>query len=145
MIHPSRCRLVHDFYLLGADGKTKVAIRVSSTSEVIHALLHFRFNVAVVSAAIRKDEFSQCGCLDLCVCVESSEVEHSSICSVPVLQLDAIVIILCSVVIVAANTMLKRVGARTQPCFTPFVTGNESDVSALSRGVRGGPCSPNFG
>ena len=33
----------------------------------------------------------------------------------------------------AAKTMLKRVGARTQPCFTPFVTGNESDVSPLSR------------
>ena len=32
-----------------------------------------------------------------------------------------------------ANTMLDRVGARTQPCFTPFVTGNESDVSPLSR------------
>ena len=34
-----------------------------------------------------------------------------------------------------ANTMLKRVGARTQPCFTPFVTGNESEVSSLSRTV----------
>ena len=33
----------------------------------------------------------------------------------------------------AANTMLKRVGERTQPCFTPFVTGNESEVSLLSR------------
>ena len=32
----------------------------------------------------------------------------------------------------AANTMLKRVGARTPPCFTPFVTGNESEVSPLS-------------
>ena len=32
----------------------------------------------------------------------------------------------------AANTMLKRVGARTHPCFTPFVTGNESEVSPLS-------------
>ena len=33
----------------------------------------------------------------------------------------------------AANTKLNRVGARTQPCFTPFVTGNESEVSPLSR------------
>ena len=33
----------------------------------------------------------------------------------------------------AANTMLKRDGARTQPFFTPFVTGNESYVSPLSR------------
>ena len=32
----------------------------------------------------------------------------------------------------AANTMQKRVGARTHPCFTPFVTGNESEVSPLS-------------
>ena len=32
----------------------------------------------------------------------------------------------------AANIMLKGVGARTQPCFTPFVTGNESEVSQLS-------------
>ena len=32
----------------------------------------------------------------------------------------------------AANTMLKRVGARTRTCFTPFVTGNESEVSPLS-------------
>ena len=32
----------------------------------------------------------------------------------------------------AANTMLKRVRAITQPCFTPFVTGNESEVSPLS-------------
>ena len=35
----------------------------------------------------------------------------------------------------AANTMLKRVGARAQPCFTPFVTGNESEVSPLTRTV----------
>ena len=35
----------------------------------------------------------------------------------------------------AANTMLKMEGARTQPCFTPFVTGNESEVSPLSRTV----------
>ena len=35
----------------------------------------------------------------------------------------------------AADTMLKRVGARTQPCFPPFVTGNESEVSPLSRTV----------
>ena len=35
----------------------------------------------------------------------------------------------------AANTMLERVGARTQPCFTLFVTGNESEVSPLSRTV----------
>ena len=27
---------------------------------------------------------------------------------------------------------LKRVGARTQPCFTPFVTGNGSDTSPFS-------------
>ena len=30
---------------------------------------------------------------------------------------------------------MKRVGARTQPCFPPFVTGNESEVSPLSRTV----------
>ena len=35
----------------------------------------------------------------------------------------------------AATTMLKRAGARTQPCFTPFVTENESEVSPLSRTV----------
>ena len=89
VIHPSWCRLVHDFCLLGADGKTKV---VASSREVIHTMLHFRFSVAVKSAVIRKEEFSQCGYLQLCVCLETSEVEHSSICSV--LQLDAIVIIL---------------------------------------------------
>ena len=32
----------------------------------------------------------------------------------------------------AANTLLKRVWARTQLCFTPFVTGNESEESPLS-------------
>ena len=32
----------------------------------------------------------------------------------------------------AANTMLKRLEARTQPCFTPFVTRNESEVPPLS-------------
>ena len=35
----------------------------------------------------------------------------------------------------AANTMLKRVRARKQPCFPPFVTGNESEVSPLSKTV----------
>ena len=89
VIHLSWCRLVHDFCLLGADGKTKV---VASSREVIHALLHFHFSVAVKSAVIRKEEFSQRGYLHLCVCFGSSEVEHSSICSVH--QLDAIVIIL---------------------------------------------------
>ena len=38
---------VHDFCLLGADGKTKV---VASSRKVIHAPLHFRFSVAVKSA-----------------------------------------------------------------------------------------------
>ena len=89
VLHLSRCRLVHDFCLLGADGKTKV---VTSSREVIHALLHFRFSVAAKSAVIRKEKFSPCGYLDLCVCFESSEDEHSSMCSVS--HLDAIVIIL---------------------------------------------------
>ena len=83
------CRLVHDFCRLGADGKTKV---VASSREVIHTLLHFLFSVAVKSAVICKQEFSQCGYFHLCVCFESSEVEHCSVCSV--LRLDAIVIIL---------------------------------------------------
>ena len=56
VIHLSLCRLVHDFCLLGADGKTKV---VASSREVVHAQLHFRFSVAVESAVIRKEEFSQ--------------------------------------------------------------------------------------
>ena len=83
---------MHDFCFLCADGKTKV---VASYRKVIHALLHLRFSVAVESAVIRKEEFSQCGYLRLSLCFESSEVEHSSIillCSV--LQLDAIIIIL---------------------------------------------------
>ena len=62
---------MHDFCLLGADGKTK---GVSSSREVIHALLNFPFSVAVESAVISKEEFSQCGHLDLCVCVESSAI-----------------------------------------------------------------------
>ena len=52
VIHLSRCRLVHDFCLLGADGKTKV---VATSRKVIHALLHFHFRVA------------QCGYLHLCL------------------------------------------------------------------------------
>ena len=88
VIHLLRCRLVHDFCLLGADGKTKV---VASSRKVIHSLLHFHFSVAVKSAVIRKEEFSQCG-YQSCLCFESSDVEHSSTCFV--LQLDAIVIIL---------------------------------------------------
>ena len=30
---------------------------------------------------------------------------------------------------ISANKRLKRVGARTQPCFTPFVTGKGSDTT----------------
>ena len=67
---------VQDFCLLGAYDKTKV---VTSSREMNHALLHFRLSVAVESAVIRKEEFPQCGYLDLCVRFESSEVEHSSI------------------------------------------------------------------
>ena len=67
---------MHDFCLLGADGKTKV---VASSREMIHTLVHFRSSVVVESAVIRKEEFSQCGYLHLCLCFESSEVEHSSI------------------------------------------------------------------
>ena len=83
-VQAGACRLS-----FGADGKTKV---VASSRKVIHALLHFRFSVAVEGAVIRKEELSQCGYLRLSLCFESSEVEHSSICSV--LQLDAIIIIL---------------------------------------------------
>ena len=89
VIHILRCRLVLDFCLFGADGKTKV---VTSSREVIHALLHYRFGAAVESAVIRKEEFSQCGYYDLCFCCESSEIEHSSMSSLP--KLDAIVIML---------------------------------------------------
>ena len=64
LIHLSRCRLVHDSCLLGADGKTKVA---TSSREVIHALLHLRIGVAVKSAVIRKEEFPQRGYLHICV------------------------------------------------------------------------------
>ena len=70
-----------------SDGKTKV---VASSRKVIHALLHSHFSVSV--KVIRKEKFSQCGYLHILLCFESSEVEHSSICSV--LQLDAIVFIL---------------------------------------------------
>ena len=78
---------MHDFCLLGANGKTKV---VASSREVIHTLLHFHFSVAVKNAVIRK-VLSVWLSSPLCF-FESSEVAHSSICSV--LQLDAIVIIL---------------------------------------------------
>ena len=70
VIHLSRCRLVHDFCLLGADGKTN---DVASSREVTHALLHFCFSVAVESAVIRKGEFSLCGYLHLSLCFESSD------------------------------------------------------------------------
>ena len=65
VIHLLQCRLVHDFCLLevlGADGKTKV---VASSRKVIHALLHFRFSVAVKSAVIRKEEFFSASPLSL--------------------------------------------------------------------------------
>ena len=62
VIHLSLCRLVQDFCILGADGKTKV---VASSRKVIHALLPFHFSVAVKSAVIRNEEFSQCGYLHI--------------------------------------------------------------------------------
>ena len=65
--------MVHGFCLLGADGKTKV---VANSGKVIHSLLHFRFCVAIENAVIGKEEFSQSGYLDPCVCCESSAVEH---------------------------------------------------------------------
>ena len=33
---------------------------------------------------------------------------------------------------IAKNMSLKSIGARTHPCFTPFMTGNAADVSPLS-------------
>ena len=80
---------MHDLSLLGAGGKTKV---VTSSREVMHALFYFCFSVAVESAVIGMEELFQYGYLDLCVCFESSEVEHSSICSVH--EFNAIVIML---------------------------------------------------
>ena len=50
--HISWCRLVQDFCLLSADGKTKV---VASSRKVIHAVLLCRFSVVVKSAVIRKE------------------------------------------------------------------------------------------
>ena len=66
-------KLVHYVCPIGADCEIKV---VASSREMVHALLYFRFSVAVESAAISKEEFSQCGYPDRCVCFESSEVEH---------------------------------------------------------------------
>ena len=61
VIHLPRCRLVHVFCLFFADGKTTF---FTVSREVIHAL-HFPFGVAVESAVIRKEEFSQCDYIDL--------------------------------------------------------------------------------
>ena len=56
MARDTWCRLVQDFCLLGAGGKTKVVAR---SREVIHTLLHFRISDAVKSTIIRKEELSQ--------------------------------------------------------------------------------------
>ena len=94
------------YCLLGADGKTKV---VASSRKVIHALLHFHFSVAVKSAVIHKEEFTQYGYLHLCLCFESSEVEHFSMCSV--LQLDAIFFFFFSMDIISPDLDSFRAAA----------------------------------
>ena len=59
----------------------------------MHALLHFRFSVAVERIVVSKEVFSQCGYLAIIsLCFESSEVEHSSVCQI--FELDAVVSIL---------------------------------------------------
>ena len=45
---------------------------VASSREVIHALLRFRFSVAVESAVLSTEVLSVWPHIDLCVCFESS-------------------------------------------------------------------------
>ena len=110
------------------DGKTNA---VASSREVIHALVNnFRFSDAVesVRSLRQRGVLSVCTYIDLCVCVLSSEVVPYLSCVPSWLSCEASWSR-------AANSMLKRVGTRTQTCLTPFVTGNYSEVSSLSKTV----------
>ena len=130
VIHLLRSRLVHDFCLLCADGKTKV---VASSRKVIHALLHFHLLLL-----LRAQSSAKRSSLSLATFTFVFALSRLRLNTPPSglyfswmpssLSCEASRSI-------AADTMLKRVGARTQPCFPPCVTGNESEVSPLSRTV----------
>ena len=110
---------MHYLSLLCADGKAKV---VAIIRELVNAVLHASLCGSFEGTVIGEQEV-------VGFHLKPAEVEDGAIS--PVLDADADASLKASVSM-AENMRLNRVGARTQPCFTPFETGNGSEVSPLS-------------
>ena len=68
--------------------------------------------------------------LHLGLCLKPSKVEDRTVSAVS--NVDSIIWAIKCIKKQCRNMMLKRVGARTHPCFTQFVTGKAMELSPLS-------------
>jgi len=83
-------------------------------------MLHFLICADIQSTVVGKEEVSDYCLLHLSDGLQASGIEYPPISSVS--QMDTILTVLEGIGIsIAANTILKSVGASTQPCFTPLV------------------------
>jgi len=87
---------------------------LGSIGKTIHELLDMLERVCHNGTVIGEQQLTYQSLCDLDFSSETSQIEDSTIS--PVLQVDS------SVICVVECMMLNRVGASTQPCFTPFDT-----------------------
>ena len=117
----------HDFSLFGADGNTEVDTALSKqciSCYVICSLLALRAQSSAKKKSLMTVFFTF-----------GTAFRRLRLNSPPlVLYLTGIPTLQSwkAQVTMVENTVLKSVGARTQPCFTPFITGKASEWSQSS-------------
>ena len=114
----SRRWLVHHFCLFCADGLAQI---VTGHCVFVNTVLHVGFG-----SSIQCKVFG----LHLGLCLKPSEVEDRAVDVVS--NVDSIPESLNASNSITENIILKRVGAKTHPCLTLFMTGKTMGLSSLS-------------
>ena len=113
------CRLVHDVSLPCRDGETKVC---AGLGEYVHTFLHVCLMVAFSTQSSANRESSTVSLFTFVLACSLQGLK--SLPSVRYPKSTPTSPLRNASVSMAENIILKRVGASTQPCFTPFVTKN---------------------
>ena len=116
---------MHDLSFHGAN------CNCSKLSQAVeNRLTHCCIVVSVEELSAQLSANSSDSLLDLGLCLKPTQVEEFPISSVP--NANTVPIGVAEGIHQhAVNIMLNNVGARIQPCLTPLVTGNASEVSVV--------------
>ena len=88
-------------------------------------MLQGSFGVSNEGSIVSEEEFTDQLLKSFCVGMQSPEVKQTAVKTVTDVDSTVIVKVFCDQFKNHVEKMLNRVGARTQPCFTPLTMGNE--------------------